>query len=165
MSLINAIEKAFQSKKARGWDTIYFAIDIHDTIVVANYKVNDIPKIFYPLAKETLQELSNRPDVKLILFTCSHPHEINQYLAYFKEYDIKFDFVNENPEVKTDVNGYGNYDEKFYFNVLLDDKAGFDATADWKEIYRLLINEKIRNRLDIDLENESGMIDWRETQE
>ena len=135
MSLINAINKAFAQKQKKGWDIIYFAVDIHDTIVVANYKVNDIPKEFFPLAKQTLQMLTKRPDVKLILYTCSHPHEIKEYLAYFQEHQITFDFINENPEVKTDLNGYGNYDSKFYFNVLLDDKAGFDATCDWEKIY------------------------------
>jgi hypothetical protein len=138
MSLKNAIEKAFAQKEKKGWDTVYFAIDIHDTVVVANYKVNDIPKEFYPYAKETLQELTKRSDVKLILYTCSHPHEIVEYLAYFEEHGITFDYVNENPEVKTDLNGYGNYDRKFYFNVLLDDKAGFDARFDWIGIYMMV---------------------------
>jgi len=138
MSLINAIRNAFLEKDKRGWDTIYFAIDVHGTIVVPNYKANDIPKTFYPLAKETLQVLTNRSDVTLILYTCSHPHEIKDYLEDFKENNIIVDYGNSNPEVRTDLEGYGNYDEKFYFNVLLDDKAGFNARTDWKEIYLFL---------------------------
>jgi hypothetical protein len=37
--------------------------------------------------------------------------------------------VNKNPEVKSTT--YGYYEDKPYFNVLFEDKAGFDATEDW----------------------------------
>jgi hypothetical protein len=133
--ILSAIHNAFKKAKERGWDNSYFAIDIHDTIVEANYKVNDIPTTFYPFAKEVLQLLTQREDVKLILFTCSHPHEIDLYIKFFNENGIQFDYINENPDVQTDLNGYGNYDKKFYFNVLMDDKAGFNPLLEWEAIY------------------------------
>ena len=33
------------------------------------------------------------------------------------------------------------FDDKFYFSVLLDDKAGFDPDTDWKLIYDYLKNK------------------------
>jgi len=139
--ILRAIEKALELKKSRNWDKIYIAIDIHDTIVEGNYKTNAIPTEFYPFAKETLQTLTKHEDVKLILFTCSHPHEIEEYLKLFKENEIHFDYINENPDVQTDINGYGNYDKKIYFNVLIDDKAGFDALLEWEPIYWHFISQ------------------------
>jgi len=81
--------------------------------------------VYYPEAKELLQELTARPDVCLILYTCSHPPEIEFYLKNFAAHNIKFDYINENPEVKTGVGEFGCYDKKPYFNILFDDKAGF----------------------------------------
>jgi hypothetical protein len=136
--IIKAITKAICDKEKKGWDKIYFAIDIHDTMIKANYQAGNIPTEFFPDAIVALQELTKRDDIKLILYTCSHPHEIEQYHQLFEANDIKFDFVNENPDVKTDNQGYGNYDKKPYFNVILDDKAGFDPIIDWPIIIKLL---------------------------
>ena len=118
-------------KEKRGWDTLYWAIDIHDTIVKANYSADELPKDFFPLAKETLQRISNRKDCCLVLFTCSYPHETEKYKAFFQEHGIEFKYVNENPEAKNTA--FGHFEKKFYFNFLLDDKAGF-LPEDWSEI-------------------------------
>ena len=136
--ITKAVIKSFETAKKKNWNCTYWAVDIHDTIIEANYQAGNIPTIFFPGAKEILQDLSKRADVKLILFTCSHPHEIVEYLKFFGDNQIKFDFVNENPDVKTDLNGYGNYDRKFYANVILDDKAGFDPDTEWEEIAKIL---------------------------
>ena len=133
--ILSAIQKALKIKSKRNWDRIYIAVDIHNTIVEGNYKTNDIPTEFYPYAKEVLQLFSKREDVKLILFTCSHPHEIESYLKLFTDNGIYFDYINENPEVQSDLDGYGNYEKKFYFNVLMDDKAGFDPISEWEHIH------------------------------
>ena len=70
------------------------------------------------------------------MYTCSHPEEIVQYQQFFKSHDIHFDYVNSNPEV---VNGgFGFYDDKPYFNVLFEDKAGFDAEEDWIEVFEVM---------------------------
>ena len=136
--ITTAIKGAFQKKKARNWEIIFFAIDIHDTIVKSNYEAGNIPTEFYPYAKEALIKLTARKDIKLIMYTCSHPHEIEKYLEFFEGNGIHFDFVNENPDVPTDINGYGNYDKKPYFNALFDDKAGFNPEREWLDIIVLL---------------------------
>jgi hypothetical protein len=64
-----------------------------------NYTYGNIPDEFYPLALETLQMISKMSDVVIFLYTCSHPHEIEQYLKLFSDNNIHFKYVNENPEV------------------------------------------------------------------
>lgn len=134
--ITRAIERAFRIVKERGWEKSYWAFDIHDTIFVSTYEYGNIPKEFYPYAKEVLQHLSKRKDVEIILFTCSHPEEICKYVDVFKEHNIDFKFVNENPDVPNI--SYGCYDRKFYFNVLFEDKAGFDPLNDWIKVKEVL---------------------------
>jgi hypothetical protein len=139
MSILNAIIKNhFEYKEKRGWEKTYWFFDIHGTILKPNYTYGNTPKDFYPYAKETLQFLSKLPDICMILYTCSHPHEIEEYIKLFEENDIKFQYVNDNPEIVTDVNGYGCYDKKPYVNVLFEDKAGFDPETEWKLVLFLM---------------------------
>lgn len=141
MSVTRAIKICYEQQEKRGWDRLYFFFDIHGTILKPNYQYGNIPKEFYSNAKETLQLISKLPDVCMVLYTCSHPHEIEQYLEFFKENSIHFQYVNENPEVATDLNGYGCYDKKPYINVLFEDKAGFDPETEWLEVLELLTNK------------------------
>ena len=137
--IVSAIKKAFGTARKMGWEKTYWAFDIHETILKPNWDATQIPTEFYDGAKETLRLLSDRSDIVMFLYTCSHPRDTDQYLAYFKSHGIHFDFVNENPEVKNSDLGY--YDKKPYFNVLLDDKAGFDPTKEWKAILDWAIHD------------------------
>lgn len=130
----------FDAMIKKKWDKTYWAIDIHGTIIRPNYEAGNIPNSFYPFAEECLEYLSDRKDIVLILYTCSHPNEIEEYLELFKSKNINFQYVNENPEVVTQKAGYGCYDRKFYFNVLFEDKAGFDPEEDWLQIFNLMLN-------------------------
>jgi hypothetical protein len=145
VGILKAIKEDQKKCLERNFDRSYYFVDIHSTIVKSNYDSKSIPTEFYPFAKETLQYMSKlNPRIKLILYTCSHPKEIDLYLNFFRKNDIYFQYVNKNPEVQTDKNGYGCYDDKPYISVLFDDKAGFDAEEDWeptlgllKEIYEI----------------------------
>jgi hypothetical protein len=139
MSIVKSIKiNHFEYKITRNWDRTFWAFDIHGTILKPNYAYGNTPDEFYPMAKETLQLISKLSDVVMFLYTCSHPHEVNEYIALFASNDINFKYVNENPEVPTQTDGYGNYDKKPYMNVLFEDKAGFDPMSDWQEVYDLL---------------------------
>jgi len=135
-----SIKKAFETAKRKEWKTIYMAVDIHDTIVYGNYEIGDIPKEFISISKVVLQYLSLRKDVVLILNTCSHPSEIVKYLQYFKDNGIEFKYANENPEVPNDA--LGCYTTKFYYNISIDDKSGFDAEKDWYNLMNEFTNYK-----------------------
>lgn len=136
----DAFEFAFEEKERKGWPEFYVFVDIHGTIVRPNYEV-DVPKDFYPHAQEVLQMISERKDMKLGLYTCSHQHQIDEYLNFFKSKGIQFDMVNKNPEVKD--NKYGNFSGKPYMNVLLEDKAGFNPKIDWKILKKYLTKNKL----------------------
>jgi len=139
MSITRAINNFFRDKEKRNWDKGYFFIDIHGTILKPNYQYGNTPSEYYPMAKETLQLISKIDDIVMIIYTCSHLHEIKEYLDLFKSDNIHFKYVNENPEVPTDPKGYGNYDKKPYMNVLFEDKSGFDPYVEWEEVYKLLL--------------------------
>ncbi len=130
--ITTAIEAAVELAQTRGWDKTYWAFDLHGTILVPNYKKGDIPTEFYKDAKEALQMISKVPQICMIMYTCSHPHEITQYFEFFKQHNINFKYVNENPEVPDAA--YGYYQDKFYFNVLFEDKAGFLPARDWPKV-------------------------------
>lgn len=134
--ITRAIENAFRHKEQRGWAKTYWAFDVHGTILKPNFRRDMISTEFYPHAIEVMQTLTKRTDIVRILYTCSYPHEITQYLKLFDEHDIHFHYVNNNPEIAD--GGYGYYKEKFYFNVLFEDKAGFSGDEDWVSIKEVL---------------------------
>lgn len=134
--ITRAIRNCLENAKLKGWDKTYWAFDIHGTMLKPTFKTGVVSTEFYPYAKETLQLIGKRNDIVKIIFTCSYPHEITEYVKYFEAHGIHFDYVNENPDVCTGA--YGHYERKFYFNVLFEDKAGFDPLTDWKLVYELL---------------------------
>lgn len=134
--ITRAIENCLKHAQEKNWGKTYWAFDIHGTMLKPTFKQGVISKEFYPYAKEVMQLLSKDKSIVRILYTCSYPHEIKEYIEYFAQHDIHFDSINKNPDVAD--GGYGYYQDKFYFNVLMDDKAGFDGETDWKNIYDLL---------------------------
>lgn len=132
MSIIRAIKQSYMDMERKGFDKMYYFVDLHSTCIKPNYSRDEIPTEFYPYAIECMQILSNTDEICLIMYTCSHPHEVAEYIKLFEDNGIKFDYINENPEVTTNESGYGNYDKKPYFNVLMDDKCGFSGDEDWE---------------------------------
>ena len=137
--IVNAIKKAFQTARRLGWEKTYWAFDVHETILKPNWDATQIPTEFYPDAKEALRILSERDDIVMYLYTCSHPRDTDQYIDFFRSEGIEFNYVNENPEIVNSDLGF--YDKKPYFNVLLDDKAGFDPLIEWPSILRWAIED------------------------
>ena len=131
--IIKSIDREYKNMHNRGWDRIFLMFDLHGTIIKPNRTVGNTDLVYYPYAKETLQLISNRDDLDLNIYTCSHEHEIKAYQEKFKEDGIFFKYVNENPDVET--SGYGNYDKKPYMNILFEDKAGFFGEDSWKPVY------------------------------
>jgi len=139
-SICFVIRRLFDHSYEKEWYETYWAIDIHGTISNPDYRKTDKSKIdYYPYAKETLQLLSNRDDIKLILSTSSYPHELDIYLDSFKKDNINFNYINENPEITHSKGSFGYYVDKYYFNVLFEDKSGFIPERDWKFVYNALL--------------------------
>ncbi|MBT1696970.1 hypothetical protein KK083_08805 [Fulvivirgaceae bacterium PWU4] len=140
--ITKAITNCLQNAAIKGWAKTYWAFDIHGTMLYPTFQSGVLSTKFYPHVKEVMQLLSKRSDIVLILYTCSYPHEIVEYLKYFEGHGIHFEYVNENPDVC--AGAYGHYDRKFYFNILFEDKAGFDPLTDWKLVYDLLLAQKLQ---------------------
>jgi hypothetical protein len=136
MNISKSFDIAFQKMKERKWDKIYVLVDIHDTILEACYHNKEEHK-WFPYAKEALEIMSHAQNISLILWSSTHPSVLEEYVAFFKENGIKFNFVNKNTdEANTSLSCF---DDKTYFNVGIDDKFGFEAEKDWKEIYDYLV--------------------------
>lgn len=133
MNIIKAFEYAYQQKAAKKWDCIYVAVDIHGTIFKPTYSKDKENYEYYPDAKRTLQMLSARRGIKLILWSASHEKELDKYIQKFEKDWIYFDYVNENPEVESTE--LASFQSKFYFNVGIDDKFGFEPEEDWGKLY------------------------------
>jgi len=128
----------------RNWDRIYVAVDWHDTMMPATYSNDDYGEYeLYDSAEPVLKWMSDCPNIRLILFTSSHgDQKADLMYNVFHRYGISFDYHNGNPEVQnTDT---GDFSEKFYYNVLLDDKAGMNPLEDWVD---LLDNIPIADKL------------------
>ena len=121
--IVDAIEKEFRKAKRRSWDKIYVFVDLHEIIIKPDYQGEEPIVDYYDYAKELLQHLSSRKDICLVLWSCSHPHQIKGYIEVMSKDDISFDYINQNPEVKTNQM-YGCYDDKPYYNIMIDDKCG-----------------------------------------
>lgn len=138
--LKKTLKTQYRRLKERNWDYIYIAVDLHGTCIEANYSYTNTPTTIFKEAIKPLRLMSRNLHFKLIMWTCSHPEQIVLYNKLFKDEGIIFDYFNENPEVVTEGPlAYGNYDKKLYFNLLLDDKAGFDPSTDWD-----IINETLK---------------------
>ena len=142
MSILKAIEGQFKRMEEREWDKIYYFFDLHETVLYPDYD-NKHPLKMYPYSKEVLQHLSERKDISISIYTCSYPREIERYIKFFNDNGIEFEYINKNPDVEN--TNYGYYDDKPYFNVLFEDKAGFDAEEDWKLVagYFGLLNHDV----------------------
>jgi hypothetical protein len=127
-SIPTLFSEAWEKKNQRGWKKVYIMVDLHGVVLPSSYhKKNDL-QFISEYAKACLQWLTKREDVCLILWSSSHIDEIECVRTWLQGFDIKFDFVNENPlEANT---SYADFSKKPYFSIVLDDKAGFEA-GDW----------------------------------
>jgi hypothetical protein len=135
MNLFN-IERALKRKLAKGYPKLYWCIDLHDVCIPGRYNKFNSDREFFPGAKEVLSFLSNSPNHCLILWSSSHRESLDEILPWFDSNGIHFSFINENPEIPN--SHLCDFTNKFYFDVLLEDKAGFSGETDW-----LLIKEEL----------------------
>lgn len=134
------IHKMFNNSFEKKWYETYWAIDLHGTVMIPSYDLNEKTIDFYPYAEEVLKLMTNRLDIKMIMFTSSYPQEIERYVSCLKTYDIEFDKINKNPDICSNNGNFGYYVEKFYFNVMFDDKAGFEPHIEWEALYKLFLH-------------------------
>ena len=69
--IYKAIENSFKRAKEKNWDYVVFLIDIHDTIFKATY-ADDEKFEYLGKAKEALQLMSAREDIRIILWSSTY---------------------------------------------------------------------------------------------
>ncbi len=124
------------------YEYCYIAVDIHGTIFKPSFEKEETYQ-YYPMAKQCLRLLSQNPKVKLILWSGCYTHNFMKYIQKFESDGIKFDYINKNPECTN--SSYACFDSKFYFDLGIDDRFGFDARTDWRDFYTTLLHLNINN--------------------
>lgn len=136
MNVFN-LERAFKRRREKGYPFLFVAIDLHDCIIEGKYNRLNEGAAFFPGALEVLAAWTKRTDIKLILWTSSHSDAIADALYRLYSHGVIFDFINGNPAcASTDL---CDFSSKWYFDVLLDDKASFEGPTDWVLIKQELI--------------------------
>ena len=130
-----AIVKAYKQLQERSWDKIYWAIDLHDTCIKSNYKSGEYEWVNEDVV-ECLKYIQSLKESKIIIWSSAYPSEMHSVSEFFDESGIIPNFFNQNPYVKNTETGCFN--DKFYFSILIDDKAGFDPDTDWKVVLETL---------------------------
>jgi hypothetical protein len=132
------INKAIEKKKRRKHEYLFWAIDIHDTIFPSTYSNSNLDRLGFYNKNEIkfLQFLSENKECMLILYTSTHDKDIKPYLDLLAAVGIYPDFVNENPLCPSTE--LADFSKKFYFDILIDDKAGFDPDSDWNKLAALI---------------------------
>lgn len=139
MSLASHITKVFHVyKPQRKWTTIYWMVDVHGVIIPGSWHRENTFVFMNTFAEAVLRWISKEPDQRLILWTSSYKSETDALREWLEKKEIHVDYINENPEEEHTT--YADFSKKPYFNILLDDKAGFDPETDWEVIYQLLWN-------------------------
>lgn len=135
MSLLKSLKDAYKKKEERNWDSIYWSIDLHGVCLKSNYRTGGYEWI-NDKAEEAMRLISARKDAVIILWSSVFETENDRLKDFFFEHGVWVDAINENPyEENTET---GCFDKKFYFSMLLDDKAGFDPDEDWDLIIEFL---------------------------
>ncbi len=137
----NSIKKAYEQFEAREWNKIYIALDIHGTVADSDY--HNTSKELYKTCIEPLQIISKLPEVTIILFSCAYEKDYGSYFELFNKNGIDVRYFNNNPEV--DNTPTGCFDRKFYYNIIFEDKAGFEPWM-WPSVRDAFLNYRQFNK-------------------
>jgi hypothetical protein len=140
MSIDKAVKRSFEKKYAGGWKKyprMYWAIDLHGVILKSTYKKNFGAQELNEDCLDVLKWLTDKENMVPILFTASNNEYIDKVLLWLNTIGIKFEHVNSNPEVTS--NNFCIVEGKFYFDILIDDKGGFEMDSDWLSVKNALI--------------------------
>lgn len=147
-SITELFSDALRRKKERNFPNLYIALDLHGTVFKPSRRteisnnlekvvsLEDSEEIAYPYALQVLRLLTASDTCKLILWTSSPKYTIDSLKNFLEFHGVKIAYVNENPDYKR--NTYADFSKKFCFDILLDDKAGFDPENDWKLLWNYL---------------------------
>lgn len=122
---------AYEKMRARGWDTIYYLLDLHGTVYHNSYDGHDYK--VYDRAIPCLKRLCALPETQLILWSSVGPLDKETYIDDLVNRGIPMKSIigfNTNPRESAGTK-VADFSEKPYFSVGIDDKFGFDPDTDW----------------------------------
>lgn len=139
-SIISVVKKSFDAISEK-YPMVFWNIDLHGVCFKSNY-VNNEHLWVNDECINALKEISKNKDSRIILWSSCYPEEQIKIKHFMESHGITVDFFNENPLTKN--THYGDFSQKYYFSILLDDKAGFEPNKDWRQIYNYVkwINDK-----------------------
>lgn len=129
--ILKSIETAYSNFHSRGFDKIYWCIDLHGTCLKNNYNSNELTWLNEDVV-EALKIISSRKECRIIIWSSCHENYIPKVREFFKIHSIKIDYFNENPEISNTTTGC--FTDKFYFSIGVDDKFGFAPETEWRNI-------------------------------
>lgn len=139
--IVNAIKRAYKIMEERNWDTIYYAVDLHGVCLESNYTTGTHTFVSEE-AINTLRLIGSLKESKIIIWSSVHDKDKKAILDLFASHGIPVHGFNSNSTAADTATGC--FKEKFYFSVLLDDKAGFDPDIHWAEITDYLLPKYYR---------------------
>lgn len=138
-SIADFVELVFNHyRPKRKWNTIYWLVDVHGVIIPGNWKLKNDLQFTDDSARQVLKWISNRNDQRLILWTSSYKAATDNVCVWLSSHGIVVDYINENPEERNTE--YADFSLKPYFNIAIDDKAGFNPYIHWTDIKDMLIS-------------------------
>ena len=136
MNIHKAISRAYNKRIQRGWDLTVYAIDLHGVIMKPTYQNSADSDEFYEDAIPVLKLLSESKTNKIVLWSCTYEKDLAPTIKKLKDLGITIDYINENPT--SESTELCDFNKKFYFDIVLDDKGGFEPEEDWKTILNCL---------------------------
>ena len=136
MLFYELLVKRYELNKKRGYKKFYMLIDLHDTVMVGSKSAEESLEFVSSYCKFALRGLSTMDDIVLIMWTSTWPQKWQDIIEpWLKQNEIYFKYFNENPECLSNKYSYFGY--KFYFDIGLDDKFGFDVSH-WNEVHEFV---------------------------
>lgn len=140
----NALLKSFEKAKVDLVDKFYIAINIENAIFKdpENNNMYCYPIDPYKNAIEILSKISKRDDIKIIFISNIDNYFISKIFHFLKKNGLESNYLfGENPEV-TYANKKYFKPNNFYYNILLDERSGFNPTIDWVVLDEFLDKNK-----------------------
>ena len=135
-------DKGFHTAKDAGYNYMVIAVDLHGTMI--NTKVfnetqgkflDKIEASLFPQAITALQAMSAHKSIVMYVYSGTKKSKLKKLVNYlYEKYGISLD-TRYHPMTQ---HASQSFKTKPYFNILLDDRAGFDPTGDWLEIIRFM---------------------------
>ena len=135
--ILRAVKNAYD-KHSEKYPHIFWKIDLHGVCLRSSYQSGEYEWINDQVVP-ALKEIMKCPHSKIILWSSCYDHEQQKIIEFFNKSGVRVDFFNENPMFANTE--YGCFDQKFYFSILIDDKAGFDPDTEWKMIHDFLVDK------------------------